>query len=110
MVLDWQIIAKGHGGYDFGYFISQSLSVDARRALQDELAAAYLGTLRAVDIDYAEDDFWSDVRNAVLFCLFYPVQIMAMDLTDPRASALVHEMARRSIAAVVDLGADALMG
>ena len=108
-VLDWQLITKGPGGYDFAYFISQSLSVDARRELFDDLATTYLTALRAEGIDYADEDFWLDVRRSVLFCLFYPVQIMALDLTDPRAAALVREMANRSIEAIIDLGALALL-
>jgi hypothetical protein len=108
-VLDWQIITKGAGGYDFAYFISQSFSVEARRTLIDELATTYLTTLRAEGIEYTDEDFWSDVRRSVLFCLFYQVQIMALDLSDPRTAALVREMANRSVHAIIDLGALSLI-
>jgi hypothetical protein len=37
--------------------------------------------------------------------LTYPVQIMALDLTDARAAALVREIANRSTSAILELGA-----
>lgn len=104
-VLDWQIATKGVGGYDFGYFVSQSLTVEERRARLDDLAATYLGSLSAAGITYDLPDFWDDVRKCVLFCLTYPVQIMALDLTDARAAALVREIANRSTSAILELGA-----
>ena len=47
----------------------------------------------------------SDVRRTLLFCLAYPVQCMALDLTDPRAAALVREMAQRASSAIIEMGA-----
>lgn len=103
--LDWQITTKTVGGYDFAYFVSQSLSADDRRLYLDELVATYLGTLADAGIDYPEDQFWLDVRRALLFCLVYPVQVMALDLTDPRAAALVREMTQRASTAIIEMGA-----
>jgi aminoglycoside/choline kinase family phosphotransferase len=103
--LDWQIVTQGVGGYDFAYFVSQSLSADDRRAYLDELVETYLTTLASAGIDYPEDQFWFDVRRTVLFCLAYPVQVMALDLTDPRAQALVRELANRSSSAILEMGA-----
>jgi hypothetical protein len=103
--LDWQITTKTVGGYDFAYFVSQSLSADDRRRYLDELVATYLATLAEAGIDYPEDQFWLDVRRTLLFCLVYPVQVMALDLTDPRAAALVREMAQRASSAIIEMGA-----
>jgi hypothetical protein len=103
--IDWQITCKGVGGFDFAYFVSQSLTVEGRRAYIDELAEAYLATLGDLGIEYAADDFWADVRRSLLFCLAYPVQAVALDLSDPRAASLVHEMARRASSAIVEVGA-----
>ena len=82
--LDWQITTKSVGGYDFAYFVSQSLSAADRRRYLDDLVDTYLATLADVGIVYPEDQFWLDVRRTLLFCLAYPVQAMALDLTDPR--------------------------
>ena len=82
--IDWQIATKGVGGYDFAYFVSQSLAIETRRGHIDALAATYLASLRDDGCAYPEDQFWLDVRRTLLFCLAYPVHTMALDLTDPR--------------------------
>ena len=110
MAVDWQIVFKGVGGYDFGYFVSQSLSIDDQRQHVDSLAETYLETLRGAGITYPEEQFWFDVRRTVLFCLTYPVQAMALDLTDPRAAALAHELAKRASNAIIEMGALDLVG
>ncbi len=106
--LDWQITTKNVGGYDFAYFVSQSLSADDRRRYLDDLVAAYLGSLSAEGIVYPHEQFWNDVRRTLLFCLAYPVQAMSLDLTDPRSAALVREMAHRAATAIIEMGALAL--
>ena len=71
--------------------------------------AVYLGGLAlyafAVSRIDPEDQFWLDVRRTVLFCLVYPVQVMALDLTDPRAAALVRELTERASSAIAEMGA-----
>ena len=103
--LDWQITMKMVGGYDFAYFVSQSLSASDRRRYLDDLVDAYLATLADAGVSYPEDQFWLDVRRTLLFCLAYPVQCMALDLTDPRAAALVRELADRASSAITEMGA-----
>ena len=103
--VDWQITTKTVGGYDFAYFVSQSLCAADRRRYLDDLVETYLGTLAGAGISYPEDQFWFDVRRTLLFCLVYPVQCMALDLTDPRAAALVREMAHRASSAIIEMGA-----
>ena len=103
--LDWQITMKSVGGGDFAYFVSESLSAADRRRYLDALVQTYLATLAEAGISYPEDQFWFDVRRTLLFCLAYPVQCMALDLTDPRAAALVREMAQRASSAIIEMGA-----
>jgi hypothetical protein len=103
--LDWQIVTKTVGGYDFAYFVSQSLTAADRRQFVDDLVATYLGTLAEAGITYPEDQFWLDVRRNLLFCLVYPVQVMALDLTDPRSAALVRELTQRASSAITEMGA-----
>ncbi|MDQ6854814.1 MAG: hypothetical protein M3046_14175 [Actinomycetota bacterium] len=90
---------------DFAYFVSQSLSAADRREYIDDLVETYLATLRSSGITYPEDQFWFDVRRTLLFCLAYPVQAMALDLTDQRAATLVREMAHRAASAITETGA-----
>jgi Ecdysteroid kinase-like family len=103
--LDWQITTKTVGGYDFAYFVSQSLTAADRRQYLDDLVDTYLGTLAEAGVSYPEDQFWFDVRRTLLFCLVYPVQVMALDLTDPRAAALVRELTLRASSAIIEMGA-----
>ncbi len=103
--LDWQIATKQVGGYDFAYFVSQSLTADSRRSYLDELVATYLGTLAECGVTYPEDEFWFDVRRTLLFGLMYPVQCMALDLSDERSAALVRELADRASSAIIEMGA-----
>jgi hypothetical protein len=103
--LDWQLTFKGVAGYDFAYFVSQSLSVVDRRRYLDELVDTYLRTLAAAGVSYPEHQFWIDVRRSLLFCLAYPVQAMALDLSEPRAATLVREMADRAASAILEMGA-----
>ena len=103
--VDWQVTVKGVGGYDFAYFLSQSLSVADRRRYGDDLVHTYLATLADAGITYPEDQFWLHVRRTLLFCLVYPIQCMSFDLTDARAAALVHEMANRASTAITEMGA-----
>jgi hypothetical protein len=90
--------------------VSQSLTVESQREHIHSLAQIYLETLRAAGITYPEEQFWVDVRRTVLFCLVYPVQVMALDLTDPRAAALVRELANRASNAIIEMGALDLVG
>ncbi len=103
--LDWQITTKSVGAYDFAYFVSQSLCTTDRRRYLDDLVHTYLSTLADAGITYPDDQFWFDVRRTLLFCLVYPVQCMALDLTDPRAAELVRDMADRSSSAILEMGA-----
>jgi hypothetical protein len=103
--LDWQITTKSVGGFDFAYFVSQSLSAADRRRYLDDLVRTYLATLADLGVTYPDDQFWLDVRRTLLFCLAYPVQAMALDLTDPRAAALVREMADRASTSITEMGA-----
>lgn len=103
--LDWQVTVKGPAGYDFAYFLSQSLTAEDRREHIGDLASTYLETLASEGVEYLEDDFWHDVRRSLIFCLFYPVQCMAYDFTDPRVGVLVREMGLRSTSAIIELGA-----
>ena len=52
--LDWQITTKGVAGFDFGYFVSQSLSARDRRRYLDEFVGTYQRELAAAGVNYPE--------------------------------------------------------
>ena len=56
VVIDWQAISQGGGVADVGYFVSQNLSTDDRRAHEPELLHAYHDALVANGVsDYSYD-------------------------------------------------------
>ena len=105
-VIDWQICIKTVGGYDVGYFLSQSLTIEDRRNHEVELLDRYRNTLSEIGLDYPQDRLMEDYRRSVLFCLAYPVQASAAALVNDRAVQLVTEMFTRVSTAIEDLDAD----
>jgi hypothetical protein len=71
--LDWQIVGKGRSAYDVGYFLSQSLTADARRSCEDQLIERYTERLAEHGIDYPRDEFRRDYRLTTAWCFAYPV-------------------------------------
>ena len=109
-VIDWQICVRTSGAYDLGYFLSQSLTVEDRRAHEKALIERYRRVLAAAGIDYPADELWDHYRRAVLFCLCYPIQSAGgVELVNERAVQLVSDMFDRVCAAIEDLDADELM-
>ena len=109
-LVDWQIASRAPGAFDLGYFMSQSLAPDVRGAHQQELCRRYHdGLLVGGVTDYPFDEFWTDYRSSVLFCLCYPLQAGAVELVNDRAVALIEAITERAVAAIFDLDADQLV-
>jgi phosphotransferase family enzyme len=102
LVIDWQICAKGVLAYDLAYFITQSLTVETRRAQEDTIIDAYFDELIANGVDHDRDDFMTDYRRTTMFCLCYPLQAGAVELANDRARDLVADMFQRAMAAIED--------
>ncbi|MEO2156232.1 MAG: phosphotransferase [Acidimicrobiales bacterium] len=110
IAIDWQICVKTVGAYDLGYFLSQSLTIEDRRAHEERLLDVYRSTLAEADIDYPADELLEDYRRTVLFCLCYPIQAGgSVELVNDRAVQLVGLMLDRVVAAIRDLDAASLM-
>ncbi len=110
VAIDWQICVRTVGGYDLGYFLSQSLTVDDRRKHETRLCETYLSTLAESGIDYPMDLLWEDYRRTALFCLCYPIQAGGgVELVNERAVQLVGEMLDRVVTTIRDLDAVELM-
>jgi hypothetical protein len=110
-VLDWQISLQAAGVYDVAYFLSQSVSVEVRRAVERDLLRGYHEALLAGGVrDYSLDQCLSDYRWALLFCFNYPVVGGGLgDISTVRGKALVEAMWERSSTAILDWDADALL-
>lgn len=110
-VVDWQISMALTGVYDVAYFLSQSVSVEVRRANERDLLRGYHAALLAGGVQgYSLDQCLSDYRWALLFCIAYPVMGGGLgDVSNARGVALVEAMWERSSTAILDWDADALL-
>ncbi|VEG42657.1 protein of uncharacterised function (DUF227) [Mycolicibacterium flavescens] len=102
-VLDWQVISKGRGAFDLGYFLTQSLTPEARRGCEDELLARYRERLAENGIDYSADQLRRDYRIATAWCFLYPVMAEGrIQVVNERSLRLTRTMFHRAVAALED--------
>lgn len=104
VVIDWQSISQGGGAADVAYFLSQNLSVEDRRAHEDELLHAYHDALSAAGVTgYEFDQFFQDYRVGVVYGWIIPVfAVGTLDSSSERAMALWTAVIERSQAAIFD--------
>jgi len=105
-VIDWQAISQGGGAADLGYFVSQNMTVDDRRANEVDLLKAYHDVLVANGVtDYSEDALLADYRVGIECGWIIPVMAVGtLDFTSDRAVALWTAVIERTQAALVDHG------
>lgn len=110
-VIDWQIVFRGRGLSDVGYFMSQSLSPNERNASEMDILRIYHQTLMENGVDgYDFDRCLHDYRLGTLFWLFTPVVVGGtLDLSNERGLALATALIERSVAAIGDLNAGDLL-
>ena len=103
-MIDWQVIHRGTGTFDLGYFLSQSLTVEDRRAHEDDLLSLYHECLVAQGVqNFSLDQLHKAYRWVCLYCLVYPLLAgAAVDLESPRAVELIHCLASRAWASIED--------
>lgn len=100
--IDWQVCAKGPFAYDLAYFITQSLTIDDRRAHETALIDAYLDELASAGVSHDRDMLMDDYRATAMFCLCYPIQAGNVELVNDRARALIVDMFNRAMTAIDD--------
>lgn len=105
-MIDFQASSKGGGAYDVGYFLSQNLATDVRRAHEDELLRTYHEALISGGAtQYSFDQLRADYRVGVLYGWIIPVfAVGTLDSSSERAVALWTEVIERSQAAMRDHG------
>jgi len=109
-IVDWQICFKGRGGYDLGYFLSQSMSTTDRRACERALVGRYHERLASKGIDYPRDELDEDYRRTIAYCFCYPViSAGQIEFTNERHRQLIEGMLGGAIAAIEDNDALALL-
>lgn len=105
MFLDWQIVLHAPGIYDVGYFMSQSVPVELRRAMDRDVVERYRRRLTALNVPAPTfDELWEGYRLACIYCVVYPV--IGGGPADPgnvRAVTLLRTVAERCFTAIDDL-------
>lgn len=103
-MIDFQTSSKGGGAYDIGYFLSQSVPVDVRRANEDALLHTYHDELVRLGVgNYSFESFFADYRVGVLYGWIIPVYAVGtLDSSSERAMALWTEVIKRAQSAMRD--------
>ena len=96
-VIDWQICGKAGFAYDLAYFLTQSLTVEDRRAHEAAIIDTYFDELAAAGVHHDRDDFMRDYRVTAMFCLCYPLQAGGVELANDRARELVSGMGNQRV-------------
>ena len=110
VMLDWQFVTKSSPARDIGYFLSQSLTVDDRRAHERELLDLYQRQLSDHGIHCDAAKLWDDYRRAILFAIAIPIAGgVQLDLSNDRATTLFDMMLERALTAITALDAVELM-
>jgi hypothetical protein len=69
--VDWQMVQRGPWYLDVGYHLASALTVDDRRACEQDLVRHYLDELRRLGVDApAQDDAWRGVRRGIVYGFF----------------------------------------
>ena len=109
VLLDFQMLSVGCGMFDFAFFVSQSLTAEARSAHFEELLTTYLGELAAHGIVLDREVALDKYRRALVFGLAWPVSLASgFAALDARGKALAYSMLDRFVKAVTDVGAASL--
>lgn len=69
---DWQTIVRGHGAGDLAYALSSALTVEDRRAWEEDLVTLYVESLRSfgVEDDDGVADMWLYYRQQMFHALY----------------------------------------
>ncbi len=106
VLIDWQAVMVSNGLHDLAYLLSQSLTVECRRAHETELIEHYLARMVEHGVtDLTIEQCWSGYETGVLFLFSYPLIIAgAFDPANERGKRLAEEILRRSAQTVSDRG------
>jgi hypothetical protein len=104
VVIDWQSISQGGGAADVGYFLSQNLNIEDRRAHESDLLHAYHDGLIAGGVTgYDYDTFFDDYRVAIMYGWIIPVfAVGSLDSSSERAMNLWRTVIDRTQTAIAD--------
>jgi len=113
-VIDWQLSMRAPGQADFVYFCANNLTVDMRRAHEDDLLERYVAALHAngvpsdaVTVETVRQGY---LEGLVFYAVSFGASLLTIDPANPRGVALFEALVRRTFAAVDDLDAGVALG
>lgn len=113
-VIDWQLCMRAPGQTDVVYFCANNLSVEMRRAHEEDLIERYVAGLHAAGVPIDAVTVESVRRGYLEGLLFYAMSFGASLLTinpaNERGAALFDALVRRTFAAVDDHNVGVVMG
>jgi aminoglycoside/choline kinase family phosphotransferase len=109
-VLDWQTLAVGDALLDVSYFLGGSVTVDDRRANEEQLVRSYVDDIagRGVPLDF--DDAWRRYRRHAYAGLLMAIGASMNVVRTDRGDDMFVTMANRAGRHILDLEAEPLLG
>lgn len=108
--IDFQLMVKGPGIIDLSYLLSQSTTIEFRRANEDAIIRKYHKTLVDLGVKgYSWDDCWDGYRRGV-FRYFFPAVMATVMAFNEQTKNLARVFAERGFAAASDLKLGELVG
>ena len=104
VLLDWQTLMVTNPLHDLAYMLSQSTTIEARRAMEDELVRYYHAKLTELGVTgYSLEQCYDDYDLALLYMMTVAfVMGGAFNPANERGKRLAEETLRRSCMSVVD--------
>ena len=102
-LIDWQGCGLGPPGFDLAYFLTQSLTVEARREHEDALLNFYRSELAVAGLDLTAAEVRAGYAESTVYSLIIACALPLIgDPSEPRVRALASAFARRTIEAMRD--------
>ncbi len=113
-VIDWQMSMRAPGQADFVYFCANNLTVEMRRAHEDELLERYVDGLHAGgvpdDVITVESVRQGYLEGLVFYASTMGASLLSIDPANERGTALFDALVRRTFTAADDLDAGLALG
>ena len=103
-LIDWQLCGIGPAAGDIARWLAQSMTVEERRAAEQDLLRIYHDALCAEGVrGYSWRRFQRDYQlNLVVMLIMFSMGVEHVDTSDARAAEVIHQMYARLDAALAD--------
>ena len=109
-VIDWELVSRGLGAFDVGYFFSRAISTADRRSSQTDLLKAYHDALIGQGgWGYSFDELFFDDFRLSWLCTYMSLVYAVAETTGPSLSAGMTVVLERTVAAPTDLNVEELL-